>query len=110
MTDNKPMRMHTPGPWSVDYIDNIGFYVTAGDGIDGHGGHGWLLPKYAAEGEANARLMASAPDLLAALEALTATARTFRNVPADEQEWTPIDDEALDAAFAAIAKATGEDK
>lgn len=50
-------------------------------------------------------LVNSHAELLAALQAVTATARTFRNVPKDDQEWTPIDDEALDAAFAAIAKA-----
>jgi len=53
-------------------------------------------------------LHANAHNLLDALRALSATARTFRNVPVDEQEWTPLDDEALDAAFAAIAAATGE--
>ena len=49
------------------------------------------------------------PELLAALQALTATARTFRNVPKEEHEWGPLDDEAIEAAFAAIAKATGEE-
>lgn len=56
----------------------------------------------------DARLLAAAPDLLKALKALVSTARTFRNVPKDEQEWTSIDDDALEAAFYAIAKATGE--
>lgn len=56
---------------------------------------------------ANARLISAAPDLLKALKALISTARTFRNVPKDEQEWTSIDDDALEAAFDAIAKATG---
>ena len=37
--------------------------------------------------------------LYEALKFLTCTARTFRNVPKDEQEWTPVDDEALDNAF-----------
>lgn len=36
------------------------------------------------------------------LRNLTATVRTFRNVPKDQQEWTPLDDAALDAAFAAL--------
>ena len=44
-------------------------------------------------------------ELLAALKALTATSRTFRNVPKDEQEWTSLDDEALDNAFAVLARA-----
>ncbi len=51
-----------------------------------------------------ARLRALNAELVAALKALTATARTFRNVPKDEQEWTSLDDEALEAAFAALAK------
>jgi hypothetical protein len=45
----------------------------------------------------------SVQTLVTALRNLTATARTFRNVPAGEQEWTAMDDEALDAAFAALA-------
>jgi hypothetical protein len=46
-------------------------------------------------------------DLLAALKALASTARTFRNVPQEDQDWTSLDDDALNAAFAAIAKAEG---
>ena len=56
---------------------------------------------------ANERLIAAAPDLLAALKALTLTARTFRNVPQDDQMWTSIDEDALRSAFDAIAKAEG---
>lgn len=52
--------------------------------------------------------MKVASELLTALRALTATARTFRNVPLGQQEWTSIDDEALNAAFAAIARADSE--
>ena len=48
------------------------------------------------------------PVLLTALRNVTATYRTFRNVPIDEQEWTPMDDEAIDAAFEAIAKAEAQ--
>jgi len=59
------------------------------------------------EGAKIAALMASAPELLAALQALTITARTFRNVPKEEQDWTSYDDSALDNARAAIARATG---
>ncbi len=44
-------------------------------------------------------------ELLEALDNLTATARTFRNVPKDEQEWTSIDDIALDCAFKTVEKA-----
>lgn len=52
-------------------------------------------------------LFEAAPELLAALQALTITARTFRNVPKKDQYWTISDDESLNAAFAAIARATG---
>ena len=44
-----------------------------------------------------------------ALEALTSTARTFRNVPKDEQEWTSIDETALQQAFAALAAIRNQD-
>lgn len=54
-------------------------------------------------------LLAAAPELLAALQGLASTARTFRNVPKAKQEWTGLDDDALAAAFAAIAKARGHD-
>jgi len=57
---------------------------------------------------ADARLIAAVPEFLAALQGLTATARTFRNVPKEEQNWTVLDDEALEAAFAALAKAEGK--
>jgi len=43
--------------------------------------------------------------LLAALKALVATVRTFRNVPKKEQEWTSLDEAALTEAFAAIEEA-----
>jgi hypothetical protein len=52
-------------------------------------------------------LLNSAAEVLDALRALVSTARTFRNVPAGEQQWTSLDDEALKAAFAAVAKAEG---
>ena len=60
-----------------------------------------------AEGARIAALMAAAPEMLAALQALTITARTFRNVPKENQDWTPYDDAALDNAFAAITRAQG---
>lgn len=69
---------------------------------------GFIIAESASMSEADARLIAAAPDLLKALKALVSTARTFRNVPKDEQEWTSIDDDALEAAFDAIAKATRE--
>jgi hypothetical protein len=53
--------------------------------------------------EANARLIAAAPDLLAALEAVTACLRGFHAA----DDFGPLDDEAIDAALDAISKAQG---
>ena len=52
---------------------------------------------------ANAHLIAAAPDLLAALEAVTACLRGFHAA----DDFGPLDDEAVDAALEAIAKAKG---
>ena len=76
---------HTPGPWTVDnqYIhgpDGIRFLAVAGDGA----------------GQANARLIASAPDLYAALE----------NIIEHRERMGLGSDHVYDAARAAIAKAT----
>jgi len=51
----------------------------------------------------NARLIAAAPDLLAALEAVTACLRGFHAA----DDFGPLDDEAVDAALEAITKAKG---
>jgi len=97
---------YTPGPWVFHgqhqeihaAVDEDGSQVIADMNPDND------YPRET--NAANARLIAAAPELLAALQALTATARTFRNVPKGQQEWTALDDEALNAAFSAIAKAT----
>ncbi len=54
---------------------------------------------------AEVRAVNSHDELVAALRALTDTARTFRNVPESEQQWTSLDDIALEQAFAALSKA-----
>ena len=46
-------------------------------------------------------------DLLAALQTVLSTYRTFRNVPKNLQEWTCIDDEAFKQGLSAIRKAKG---
>lgn len=86
------MSAHTPGPWAVD-----GHFVVRGDGTA-------LCDVWAsrpipnAEAEANARLIASAPDLLEALEALVWD-RDVRDVATHHD---------IGRARAAIAKAKGE--
>ena len=91
-------EQHTPGHWR---IGNAGTAVFPPKEVFAS------KPRAIASNlsRADARLIAAAPELLAALEALTSTARTFRNVPLDEQQWTSLDDDALNSAFAAIAKA-----
>lgn len=66
-----PTRKHTPGPWSAsmwtdDIAGAVGWSISAGD-------PSYLVPKSTFEGdeeeaEANARLIAAAPGLLAAAE------------------------------------------
>lgn len=90
---------HTPGPWQIDYGKKYPRGVSRVNRTDALGGinsivrwNGIGMPS-SVEGHANARLIAAAPELLAALKAVVAIAdrRT------DE----------FDAARAAIAKATG---
>ena len=88
---------HTPGPWKIDYgynriINFIGPCVP-----DQYAGSSWLAVK-----EEDAILIAAAPDLLAALIAITTTR-------CDGMDITPING-AWDMATAAIAKATGQEE
>ena len=95
---------HTPGPWAVVPSVRFGSFdgktTVASYGISN--GSEWVcaIPCYAANTEpsaANARLIAAAPDLLAACEALLASHKY-----GDGVGWQ----HARDKARAAIAKAT----
>lgn len=55
----------------------------------------------------DAALIASAPDLVFALSELASSARTFRNVPDDAQQWTSFDEERLQYAFNLLANLEG---
>ena len=95
---------HTPGPW--EFGPNHSSTGLAGQLVVRPAGefpHGeWVADvgsMYDDHREANARLIAAAPDLLAALIAITTTR-------CDGMDITPIND-AWDMATAAIAKATG---
>ena len=57
------MNMHSPGPWVIKEIDRDGG-VRVSFGLVGCGCRVYGMP----EGEANARLIAAAPDLLKALQ------------------------------------------
>ena len=95
----------TPGPWEVHFLEDGGFEIhdrrTQWESIV-------LCTRYPAaeckeEFAANARLIAAAPDLLAALE----HARFAMRAPLDGWKGE-VERAALDKAGAAIAKALGE--
>jgi len=95
---------HTPGPWHRNIRAN-GKYPVIFVGRNQHvavaTGHETISPD---EIEANIDLIAAAPELLAALEALHSCHRGFSNSP----DWTALDDDAREIAETAIAKARGE--
>ena len=89
------MDKHTPGPWVVDrsHPDWVeGTTIWANDVVIAH-----AVADQHHQTEANARLIAAAPDLLAALEAC------LHRLDAHDDQSAP---ECL-TARAAIAKATG---
>jgi hypothetical protein len=64
-------RKHTPGPWSAgEYAEGMQFYVTSSDlTIVASASFGDDAPEHVVA-RANARLIAAAPDLLAAVKSL----------------------------------------
>lgn len=86
---------HTPGPWI--YED--------GDVLGGPGGIACVVPLYTAnglgEGKANARLIAAAPDLLAALRTIQAFSWSLPRSLREDDRWKIVD--------TAIAKAEGKE-
>jgi hypothetical protein len=108
------MAGHTKGPWRVDETKALGAYGVWTDYAThpGHDGAGYpsqvcsMGPTTRSEitreqRDANARLIAAAPDLLAALRSLYGWKHCMRTVEPDQLE------AALAAAMAAIAKAEG---
>mgnify|MGYP001594620414 CR=1 FL=1 len=83
---------HTPGPWKINRRNPCRVYLRPGIVI------AVTLQDNFPEAEANARLIAAAPDLLAALVAIT----TY-HPSAGEEVWL----QNCKLARAAIAKATG---
>lgn len=91
---------HTPGPWTVEkngYLNQLGIEPCIG-AVYGAG----------EELNANARLIAAAPDLLAALEALMGIVSDSNGVAGyhrngDIADWNEFDE--INMAVAAIAKA-----
>lgn len=104
------MSKHTPGPWSYwsgyNPFDKIEAQVTAEDGDIVIASYNHLIE----EGEANARLMAAAPDLLEALEALERIKDIWLPDVAEDQhqEEMIVLHNARTIMLAAIAKAKGK--
>lgn len=99
---------HTPGPWKVESVPAVmstlqkDFLITyTDDGLRSHVARLFDNSLCTEHGttEANARLIAAAPELLAALESM------LTHIGMDEDEWNKP---TFDQARAAIAKARGE--
>jgi hypothetical protein len=93
---------HTRGPWAFRQIDNDGLGYIEADGCDIM--HAGVTYRPAAENIANANLIAAAPDLFEALEALIADCG---EVSMDGYVDNSIHSDDVAKARAAIAKATG---
>lgn len=91
MSYSNPMHHSTPGPWFAAATPNIGRpMITDKDG--------WTIaPRI--ENVSDARLIAAAPDLLAALQALLPHVPGYQSGDSAGRPW-------LDQARAAIAKAS----
>lgn len=91
---------HTPGPWVIRTLENFGFNVVhyvGGDKFD-------ILRVAKTSEEANARLIAAAPELLAALQALF---NSYKNLAdsGDAGYWSIEDQPEGKQALAALAAA-----
>lgn len=98
---------HTPGPWRL----SDGMIQCQSTWHDDTGTHfDWDIPRILAtvtddwDCEVNGRLIAAAPDLLAALEAMVISHRAL----CDSPSWDEQDEAEQEQARAAIAKAKGE--
>lgn len=94
---------HTPGPWQITKDTTRGEFVTYTKVRDGHDG---VIAVMHINEDANARLIAAAPELLAALEAITKA--YVELVESDyAPRWNAENDSEVISARAAIAKAKG---
>ena len=99
------MSKHTPGNWIAKPMDSADWIDLVTDDPETCGGSAHSLPFASCRHfnqEANARLIAAAPDLLEALEELADLVDCIRS-----GDYTP-DSFTTQPARAAIAKATGE--
>ena len=95
---------NTPGPWYIDCQNEsaaIGYRAIVDN-------EGYTICNPSPMGQADAKLIAAAPELLAALQAVWKFFEpVYVSAMADDTERT-AQDELMDTVRAAIAKATGE--
>ena len=101
------MSEHTPGPWEIVELHDLGPCIVAPDGVVAV-----VMDSYDGRPEdefyANARLMKTAPDLLAALEPFARLAEVWQEGQVLNYRGVYITQHQAQAAAAAIAKARGE--
>ncbi len=100
------MSAHTPGPWEVGTrLDKLDFPIVNPKNAEQYN---WLIafavPGYP-ESAANARLIAAAPDLLAALKDTVELARKAITQHGTDAEYADV---RLEKALTAIARAEGK--
>jgi hypothetical protein len=100
---------HTPGPWAAEDVRSGKYHVYFRINAQGESAHiAGVYPHYG-NAEANARLIAAAPDLLAALKLIADASECF--APSEEDEFTAPAHRlwvAITEARAAIARAKGQ--
>lgn len=107
------MSKHTPGPWftfaNATCVGGPAGILGNPSGADTAGiAHCGMALRAGDELQANARLIAAAPDLLEALQAMLKDSETVRRVMLAEAGIGMVDENALSMARTAIAKATGD--
>ena len=100
---------HTPGPWTAQGVDDDGAVFIVADNLGGLVGAALPWPTELdgedfSRVEANARLIAATPDLLAALEAMVDRYTALVNC-GDCGNWNPETESEVIAARAALTKA-----
>jgi len=107
---------HTPGPWEIVQSDHGIVVRTESPKKTRYGASRYAAiggfersdPQQLAEALANARLIAAAPELLAALEGLEKEFRRIYPIYYSSEPWCHETNAPLKVARAAITKATGE--
>lgn len=98
---------HSPGPWVAIDTDGEHHAIVAPDADQDHFTVICIGPDDATE-NANARLIAAAPDLLAALETMLGEHELLTSLRRASGLPPALTNMTIDAAHAAIAKAKGE--